>query len=103
MWLTRLSVDRPIFITTVLLALFLFGAYGYSHMPKELNPRVQLPIVNVTAVYAGGGPQQVEDHVTRPLEDAVATLPGLKQIDSLSMEGLASVTVSLQEGVKPDA
>src|SRR5438270_710104 len=102
MWLTRLSVDRPIFITTVLAALFLFGAYGYGHMPKELNPRVQLPILNVTAVYTGGGPQQVEDRVTRPLEDAVATLPGIKQTDSVSMEGLASITVSLQEGVNPN-
>src|SRR5437868_7255895 len=103
MWLTRLSVDRPIFIVTVLLALFLFGAYGYSHMPKELNPRVELPIVNVTAIYAGAGPQQVEDRLTRPLEDAVATLPGIKQTNSVSMEGLASVTVTLQERVNPNA
>src|SRR5437588_697919 len=71
--------------------------------PAELTPRVQLPVVNVTAVYAGAGPEQVEDRLTRPLEDAIATLPGVKQIDSVSMEGLASVTVSLQEGVKPDA
>src|SRR5262249_20651732 len=103
MWLTRLSVDRPIFITTVLAALFLFGAYGYSHMPAELNPRVQLPIVNVTAIFPGAGPDQVEDRLTRPLEDAIATIPRVKNIDSVSMEGLASITVRLEERVDPNA
>jgi HAE1 family hydrophobic/amphiphilic exporter-1 len=103
MWLTRLSVQRPIFIITLLAALMLFGWYGYRHMPAELNPRVEIPLVNISAVYPGASPAQVEDRVTRPLEDALSTLPHVDSLESTSLENVATIAVRLLEGTDANA
>src|SRR5438093_1798835 len=98
MWLTRLAVERPIVTVTVVAALVLFGWYGYRRMPAELNPRINLPIVTITTVYPGASPEQVEDRVTRPIEDAVASIARLDYVESTSLESISTITVRLREG-----
>src|SRR5438874_12120935 len=103
MWLTRLSVERPIFIVAVVAAAVLFGWYGYHRMPAELNPRVIVPVVNVTVVYPGASPDEVQDRVTKPLEDAVSSAPRVRDVDSTSLENVSNVTIRFQDGADAGA
>ncbi len=103
MGLTRLSVDRPVVILMAIAAILLLGVYGYRHLPADLDPQVDIPVVNIMTVYHGAGPKQVEERVTRPLEDAVASINRVDTVDSTSLEHLSNITVRFREGTDPDA
>src|SRR5207244_12149198 len=96
-------VQRAIFITAVVAAAILFGVYGYHRMPAELNPRVVVPVVNVTVVYPGASPDEVQDRVTKPLEDAVSSAPRVRDVDSTSLENVSNVTIRFQDGADAGA
>lgn len=98
MGLTRLVVRRPVVLLTAIAALMTLGWRARQGIPAELDPRVELPVVNVITVYAGAGPEEVERFVTRPIEDAVATVSNVLRADSRSVEGISFVTVHLQLG-----
>lgn len=74
MGLTRLCIQRPIVLIMVLAAILVLGWRALSLMPAELDPPIEIPVVNVVTVYPGAGPEEVEREVTRPLEDAVASV-----------------------------
>lgn len=98
MGLTRLSIRRPIVLLMALAAILVLGWKARLGMPAELDPRVELPIVNVMAVYPGAGPEEVERSVTRPLEDAVATAGNVVSVSSRTLENVAFITVELRLG-----
>jgi HAE1 family hydrophobic/amphiphilic exporter-1 len=98
MGLTRLCIQRPLVLLMVLAALMLLGWRARSGMPAELDPRVEIPIVNVVTVYPGAGPEEVERSVTRPLEDAVSTVSNVTSVDSRSLESVSIVSVDLKLG-----
>jgi len=91
-------VRRFVFSTAVFLALVLFGLISGSRVGVDLLPRFEIPVVAVTTAYPGAGPEEVEQQITRPIEDAVSTLSGLDQIASLSGEGFSQVIVSFEFG-----
>jgi len=91
-------VRRFVFSTALFLALVLFGLISGSRVGVDLLPRFEIPVVAVTTAYPGAGPEEVEQQITRPIEDAVSTLSGLDQIASLSGEGFSQVIVSFEFG-----
>jgi len=91
-------VKRSVFSTAVFLAMVLFGLITGSRVGVDLLPRFEIPVVAVTTAYPGAGPEEVEQQVSRPIEDAVSTLSGLDQIASLSGEGFSQVIVSFEFG-----
>ena len=102
MKLTSLAVYRPVVALTVTLALTLFGAMSYFSLGLENNPELDLPFVTVTAVYPGASAQTVEEQVTRPLEDAISSLGGIKTMTSNSQVSLSQITIEFEEGVNVD-
>lgn len=98
MELTRLAIQRPIILLMALAALMLLGWQAKGRMPAELDPRVEIPIVNVITVYAGAGPEEIERLVTRPLEDTVSSVSNVIGVDSRSLEGVSIVSVDLKLG-----
>ena len=101
MWLTRLAVKRPLVAVMAFLAIALVGVLAYTKLPVELYPKVNLPYVSVTTAYPGASPQDVETFVTKPIEDAVAGVSGLKNITSTSAEGMSYVV--LEFSISTDA
>lgn len=91
-------VKRFVFSTAVFLAMVLFGLISGSRVGVDLLPRFEIPVVAVTTAYPGAGPEEVEQQISRPIEDAVSTLSGLDQIASLSGEGFSQVIVSFEFG-----
>jgi len=102
MWLTRTSIFRPVTITMVVLALIVLGITSLSRMPVDLYPDIEFPWVTVVSVYAGAGPQEIETLVTKPIEDSVSTISGVKNVTSTSQESLSVVSIEFYLGTNLD-
>ena len=103
MWISDTSIKRPVFATMVIVSFMVLGAVSMTRLGIDLFPNVNFPFVNVSIVYPGAGPQEVETLVTRPIEDAVAGINGVKRVVSTSTEGFSRVGVELRLEVDPQA
>lgn len=93
MWISDTSIKRPVFITMIFIALLVLGVISYTRIGVDLYPDVSLPIVTVSTVYPGASPYEVETEVSRPLEDALGALNGVKSVRSTSSESLSQIIV----------
>jgi HAE1 family hydrophobic/amphiphilic exporter-1 len=91
MFLTRISVNQPVFATMVMVAIMVFGIYSYQRLPIEQMPDIDFPVVAVVVSYPGASPEAVEADVVEPLEEAVNTIAGLDTIQSTAQSGQAMV------------
>jgi hydrophobe/amphiphile efflux-1 (HAE1) family protein len=103
MWISDTSIKRPVFATMVIMSFMVLGVVSMTRLGIDLFPDVNFPFVNVTVVYPGAGPEEVETLVARPIEDAVAGINGVKRVISTSTEGVARVGVELRLEVDPQA
>ena len=87
MWVTRVSINNPVFATMVMVGIVVLGLFSYARLRVEQNPDVTLPYVQVLTVYPGASPEVVETDVSKPIEYAVNTVSGVKRIYSNSREG----------------
>ncbi len=98
----HLAVARPVF-TSMLVAVFVFlGAFSYLAIPLDLFPTVDFPIVTVTTIYPGAGPEEVETEITEPIEDAISTIANLESLSSFSQENVSTVIVEFDFDVDAD-
>ena len=93
MHLTQLAIRRPAFITMIFVALAVIGIYSYNQMGVDLLPKMDWPIVSVVTVYPGAGPREVENDVSKPIEDALSSLNNIDNIRSYSNENVSVVVV----------
>lgn len=93
MFLSALSIKRPVFATVMMLALVTLGAFAYRHLTIDEYPDVEIPVMSITTVYEGAPPETVEREVSRRIEEAINTIQGVKHIHSTSQEGISSVVV----------
>jgi HAE1 family hydrophobic/amphiphilic exporter-1 len=91
MSLADLSIRRPTFITCVVLLMLAVGRFSISKLGVDLFPDVNFPIIFVSTPYLGAGPAEIETLVSKPLEDELSTLPGVKRLSSISQEGVSQV------------
>ncbi len=91
MSLADLSIKRPVFVTALVTVLMLVGAICFRLMPVDLFPDITLPIVTVTTIYPGAGPEEVETLISKIYEDEMSTLPGIKTLRSINSEGVSRV------------
>ena len=100
MSLTELAIKRPSFIVVIFLALGLLAVFGYFQLGYELLPKIDAPYVTVQTVYPGASPGEVENNVTRVIEDAVSGIEKVKNITSVSYEGLSIVFLEFYRTAK---
>ncbi|MBK9702329.1 MAG: efflux RND transporter permease subunit [Betaproteobacteria bacterium] len=91
MWITRISINNPVFATMVMIGITVLGIFSYARLRVEQMPEVNLPFVLVMTAYPGAAPEAVETDVTKPLEYAINTVSGVKLIRSNSLEGQSQV------------
>ena len=89
-----ISIRNPVFITMIMLALVVVGVIAYTSMPLDFFPDVSFPTMAVITVYPGAGPGEIETQVTKPIEEAMVTAPGVESVQSRSSEGYSVVIVS---------
>jgi HAE1 family hydrophobic/amphiphilic exporter-1 len=93
MRLTEIAIKRPAFITMVFVALAVLGLYSYNRMGVDLLPKTDWPIVTVVTVYPGAGPKEVENDISKPLEDGLSSLNNIDNIRSYSRENVSIIVV----------
>jgi len=94
----RFAVTRPVAVTMRIAALVLLGAICVTRLPIDLLPKVSLPTVAVVTNWPNVAPEEIETQVTRPIEEAVSSVPGLYQVSSSTTEGSSVVRVQFQWG-----
>lgn len=82
----------------IILALLIFGAATIKNMPRELNPEVKVPYAAVVTTFPGASPLDIEQQITKEIENEITDLNGIKKIDSSSSLGFSSVFVEFEAG-----
>ena len=103
MWISDVSIRRPVFATMVIVSFMVLGVVSLTRLGIDLFPEVNFPFVNIAVVYPGASPEEVETLVTRPIEDAVAGINGVKRLVSSSTESFSRVGIELRLEVDPQA
>ncbi len=98
MSLTEISIKRPLLITVAFVVLVLFGLISYNDLNYNLLPKFEANVLSVSTVYPGASPQEVENNITKPVEDAISAIEGIDQITSTSQEGVSVVIMTLKPG-----
>ncbi len=91
--LPELSIKRPVFVTCVVVLILVLGVMGYNSLGVDLFPDVTFPYVMVNTPYPGAAPQEVEIQVSKPLEEEISSLEGVKKVSSTNLEGYSVVSV----------
>ncbi|MCB9639345.1 MAG: efflux RND transporter permease subunit [Myxococcales bacterium] len=101
--LIRLSIQLPhtIFAATVLLVLF--GILSIFEIPLQMRPSVDKPEITITTDYLGASPEEIEDKITRPIEEAVNAVEGVKKLSSTSVQGRSRITLEFDWDVNRNA
>jgi AcrB/AcrD/AcrF family. len=87
MKITHFSIKRPIFTLVTMALVIILGVVSFTRVPLQLIPNITPPVGVVVSTYPGAGSLEVLDKVTKPLEENLATVPGLKTIISSTQEG----------------
>ncbi|OGA23998.1 MAG: nodulation protein NolG [Betaproteobacteria bacterium RIFCSPLOWO2_02_FULL_67_19] len=102
MWMTRVAINHPVFATMVMVALTVLGIFSYQRLGVEAMPDVRPPFVYVRVDYPGASPEQVENDIAKPIENAVNTVAGVKRLLSASYEGVGFTWIEFRLEVDQD-
>jgi HAE1 family hydrophobic/amphiphilic exporter-1 len=102
-WLTALAIKRPVTTGMLILSLFVTGLVASRLLPQESWPTLNIPVAFINVPYNGATPEEVERLITRPLEEAVATLGGITELRSTSRANGASIQIIMQLGADLDS
>jgi HAE1 family hydrophobic/amphiphilic exporter-1 len=91
---------RPVAISMVFLAAVVFGYFSYGRLPVNLMPEMSYPTLTVRTEYPGAAPEEVENDVTRPIEEAVGVIGGLRRLSSVSRAGVSDVILEFSWGTE---
>lgn len=87
------STSRPVAVLMVFLAVVVFGFFSYSRLPITLMPELSYPTLTVRTEYPGSAPEEVENDISRPVEEALGVIGGLTRISSISRAGVSDVVL----------
>jgi len=102
MWITKTSIQNPVFATMVMVALVVLGLFSYRELGLEAMPNVDIPGALIEVKYPGASPEAVENDITRPLEDVVNTVSGIKTLRANSWEGRAGLYIDFELATNMD-
>jgi HAE1 family hydrophobic/amphiphilic exporter-1 len=103
MRISRFAVHRPIFTIMVVLMVLLLGTISLLRLPIDLMPDISYPTLSISCSYENAGPEEIEELITRPIEQAVSAVPGVEELTSVSVEGRGTVRVTFSWGTDLDA
>ena len=95
MKIAEISIKRPSIIIVFFTMLILGGVFSYTQLGYELIPKFETNVISVATIYPGASPSEIENTVTKKIEDAIASLENIKKIDSKSYESLSIVSITL--------
>ena len=101
--LTQFSLKNPLVVASLAVALCLFGVFAYVTLGIAVVPNANYPSVSVITIYQGADPSTIEANVTKPIEDAISSLPNIDTngLTSTSAYGRSTVSVQLPAASSP--
>ncbi len=100
--LTRTVLRRPVTTVLCVLCLIVFGGLSIMNSKLELTPEMEMPMMVISTLYVGASPEDINDLVTKPVEDEVSTLSGIDSITSISNENMSLVLLQYEYGTDMD-
>lgn len=100
--LTKAVLKRPVTTVLCVLCLVVFGLLSVVNSKLELTPEMEMPMMVISTIYAGANPEDINDLVTKPVEDEVSTLSGINSITSISNENISIVLLEYEYGTDMD-
>ncbi len=100
MFISNLSIKRPVFATVLMLTLLTLGTFSYRRLAIDMMPDVELPILTIITQYQGASADTVEREVTKRIEETVNTIAGVKHIYSTSSESFSTIVVEFELEVR---
>ena len=100
--IARISIKRPILITSIVFTILIVGLFAMNRLGIDMYPDIEFPYVVVQTIYAGSGPEEIENLVTEPIEHQVSSVAGLKHVSSRSMENVSLVIAEFELDVDPN-
>ena len=92
------TTDRPVAVLMVFLAAVVFGYFSLGQLPVTLMPEMSYPTLTVRTEYPGAAPEEVENDISRPIEEALGVVGGLNEISSISRAGVSDVVLEFVWG-----
>ncbi|EOR93463.1 Acriflavin resistance protein [Arcticibacter svalbardensis MN12-7] len=102
MKIAEISIKRPTIVVVLFTVLTILGYISYRSLSYELLPKFSPSVVSVTTIYPGASPSEVENTVTKKIEDAVSSMENIKKLNATSYESLSSVVITLNSGTDVD-
>ncbi|MCF7793429.1 MAG: efflux RND transporter permease subunit [Candidatus Cloacimonetes bacterium] len=96
MFLSKVSINRPVMITMIIMVFVVFGLLAFFGLPINLMPKADLPFVTIQTIYPGAGPAEIETQISKKIEDAVSTISNINYIESYSMDNVSLVIMSFE-------
>ncbi|MBN2708608.1 MAG: efflux RND transporter permease subunit [Calditrichaceae bacterium] len=100
--LTQVSVKRPIATTMVFLIVIVLGIMSFRFIPIDLLPDIEYAQISIVTVYPNVGPEEIETVITDRVENAIASVPNLEEVRSVSSEGFSRVTLEFTQDINVD-
>jgi HAE1 family hydrophobic/amphiphilic exporter-1 len=97
--IARLAIKRPILITSIVFTILFVGLISMSRLGIDMYPDVQFPYVIVQTIYQGSAPEEIENLISKPIEDEISSISGLKRVSSRNMESVSVVMCQFNLGV----
>ncbi len=97
-----LAIKRPVFITSIVVIIVVLGIISYRNIGLELTPDMTFPKISVVTIYSGAAPEEIDQLITKPLEDEFGALSGIKHISSENTEGLSVISLEFNMEVDID-
>jgi len=100
MSIANFSVKNPIFANLITILVYVFGIMYVTQLSREVFPSVDFGRIMITTTYSGASPEEIENLITKPIEDGVADVDGIDEITSRSTEGVSVVLVKAELGIE---
>lgn len=102
MILADISIKRPVMMTMVIMAFGVIGLFSLVELGIDMFPQIEFPFVTVRTIYPGAGPEEIETLISKPVEEEVGSINGVKNITTISQEGISFVFIEFQMEVDVD-
>jgi len=102
MKISNFAVNKPVTISMIMLIIIVLGGMFFTQLGLDMLPDIEYPIVSVVTTYSSVAAEDIEEVITKPIEDSVSTVKDVKSIKSFSQEGLSAVMIEFNWGTNLD-
>jgi hydrophobic/amphiphilic exporter-1 (mainly G- bacteria), HAE1 family len=102
MKIVEFSLRKRVTISMVVVVIIIFGSISYNQLGLDMFPEMEAPYVSVVTTYSGVSSEDIEQNITRPLEQWVSTVSNVKELRSISQEGISIIMVEFESGTNLD-